>query len=332
MESKWKKNIFKIWAAIFCAAIIPTGAQAVDRISYGTSQTKSSHYTYGVSAAKAINTHSGDKVDVTAVVTKGGGDNINRLGRGQIDMGTAAFASVYQCWKGLGKFKDKSNPKLRTLWLYAPAMQSWVVRADSGVNKLEDLEGKTFTSGQRGSATEQLAIQMLDVLKIKPNYFRASLNDAISAVKDKRSIGYVKAGGSTSLDGSTLELKAFTKIKLLSFTQTQKKAVQATFPYIAFRQFKDNEVKGFPATLMPLQMIGVVANSDGLSDDQVMSILSGIVKGQDIQAAAFPTVKSVDFVKDTLSLAKVPLHTGAVKFYRSMGAKIPEHLIPPEMK
>ena len=332
MLMNWHKTALGGCAVILYAAAVAGSAQAADRLSFGTSQTKSSHYAYGVAAAKAINTHSGAKVDVTAVSTKGGGDNLNKVRRGQIDLGIAAFASVYQMWKGLGKFKGKAFPKLRTLWVYSPSMQAWVVRADSGVNKLADLEGKVFTSGQRGSATEQLVIQMLEVLKIKPKYLRASLNDAIAAVKDKRSIGYAKAGGATVLDGSTLELMAFTKIRLLSFTEAQMKAVQATFPYIAFRHFKNNEIKGFPATLMPLQMIGVFTTDTGLNDGQVKAILSGIAKGRKIQEAAFSTFKDVDITRDTLKLAKVPLHKAAVEFYRSQGGTVPAHLIPPEMK
>ncbi|KAA3633592.1 MAG: TRAP transporter substrate-binding protein, partial [Proteobacteria bacterium] len=49
--------------------------------------------------------------------------------------------------------------KLRGLWVHAPALQAWVVRDYSGVKTLEELAGRQFTPGQRGSATEQLGIQ-----------------------------------------------------------------------------------------------------------------------------------------------------------------------------
>jgi TRAP-type uncharacterized transport system substrate-binding protein len=39
-----------------------------------------------------------------------------------------------------------------------------------------------------------------------------------------------------------------------------------------------------------------------------------------------------DFPKLTMEYCDVYLHPGAVKFYREIGHKVPEKLIPPEMK
>jgi uncharacterized protein len=307
-------------------------AYAADRISFGTTALKSVHYTYAVSAAKAINEVSGDKVDVTVISTGGAVDNLARIERGQIQMGLGTYATIYQAYTGIGKFEGKPQTKLRGLWVHAPAIQAWVVREDSGIKTLSDLAGQKFTPGQRGSATEQLAIQMLEALDIKPDLFRASLSDAIAAVKDNRSTGYVKAGGVKSLDGTTLELRAFKPIRLLGFTDAQVKTVKAKFPFINFMSLKDGEIEGIPAMTTPVQVIGQFAYSDSLTDAQVEAILKGIVDGKKTQEAAFPGFKSLDIINDSLALITIPLHSGAVKFYRSRGATVPDRLIPPEMK
>jgi len=307
-------------------------AHAADRISFGTTALKSVHYTYAVSAAKAINQVSGDKVDVTVISTGGAVDNLARIERGQIQMGLGTYATIYQAYTGIGKFEGKPQKKLRGLWVHAPAIQAWVVREDSGIKKLSDLAGQKFTPGQRGSATEQLAIQMLEALDIKPDLYRASLSDAVAAVKDNRSTGYVKAGGVKTLDGTTLELRAFKPIRLLGFSDAQVKTVKAKFPFINFMALKDGEIEGIPAMTTPVQVIGQFAYSDSLTDAQVEAILTGVVDGKKTQEAAFPGFKSLDVINDSLALITIPLHSGAVKFYRSRGATVPDRLIPPEMK
>lgn len=328
-----KSKHYVIGIVSLCAAFVVTGgALAADRIAFGTTALKSVHYTYGAAAAKAINEHSGDKVKLTVISTGGAVDNLNRIGRGQIDMGLGTFATFYQAYKGIGKFEGNPMENLRGLWVHAPSLQAWVVREDSGVETLDDLSGQEFTPGQRGSATEQLVIQMLEALEVEPDLFRASLADAVAAVKDNRSIGYVKAGGTAVLDGTTLELMAFTPIRLLSFSDEQVAAVQEKFPFINFENYADNEVDGFPAFTSPVQVIGQFALADSLTDEQVIAILEGVVDNPEPQVSAFPSFGKLDVMQDSVNLITIPLHAGAVKFYRSRGIEVPERLVPPEMQ
>ncbi len=319
-------------ASVCAAFALASGAQGADRIAFGTTALKSVHYTYAAAAGKAINEHSGDKVQVTVISTGGAVDNLNRIGRGQIDMGLGTYATIYQAYKGIGKFEGNAMEKLRGLWVHAPALQAWVVREDAGVESLEDLAGKPFTPGQRGSATEQLGIQMLEALDIQPELFRASLADAVAAVKDNRSIGYVKAGGTAVLDGTTLELMAFTPIRLLHFEEKHVAAIKEKFPFINFQDYADNEVRDFPAFTSPVQVIGQFALADSLTEEQAIAILEGIVDNQEPQVSAFPSFGKLDVMQDSVNLITIPLHAGAVKFYRSRGIEVPDRLIPPEMK
>jgi hypothetical protein len=332
MREEIKMKIRNSLAVIGTVLMLAGGAQAADRIAFGTTALKSVHYTYAASAAKAINEKSGDKVDITVISTGGAVDNLKRIGQGQINMGLGTYATIYQAYKGIGKFDGNAMPKLRGLWVHAPALQAWVVREDSGINSISDLAGKEFTPGQRGSATEQLAIQMLEAVDVKPELYRASLADAVAAVKDNRSNGYVKAGGTAVLDGTSLELMAFTPIRLLGFTDDEVAKVKEKFPFINFQKYKDNEVENFPAFTSPVQVIGQFALADSMTDEQVIAILEGVVDNPDPQVAAFPSFGKLDVMQDSLNLITIPLHSGAVKFYRSRGLEVPERLVPPEMK
>lgn len=320
------------FSAALLLAGMATPAHAVDRIAYGSTAIESIHYAYAVAAAKAVNDISKDKVNLTVIATGGAVDNLARLDRGQIQLGLGTFETVFQAYKGIDKFEGRAQPKLRALWIHSSSIQAYVVRADSGVKTLADLNGKKYTAGQRGSATENMVQQILAAVDVKPDYFPATLSDAVNAVRDGRTIGYTKAGSSRSLDGTTLELRTLVPINVLSFTPTEVTKVQQRFPFVTFMSLKDGEIEGSGAITTPVQSIGEFTTSDALTDEQVAAILTGIVDGKDVQAAALPEFKEMDVIQATLDNTIVPLHRGAVAFYRSRGYAVPERLIPPEMK
>ncbi|EKF43233.1 TAXI family TRAP transporter solute-binding subunit [Nitratireductor indicus] len=304
---------------------------AQERLTYGSTALSSVHYTYAVSAAQAINDNT-DALDVTVVATGGAVENLQRLARDQIDFGLGTYATIYQAYAGLGDFEGNAMPNLRALWVHSPSTQAWVVREDSGVTKLSELAGRPFTPGQRGSATEQLVMQMLDTLGIKPDYQLLALSDATDAVRDNRTIGYVKAGGRGTLDGTTMEIAASIPLRLLSFTRDEVASIQEKLPFVSFETYEAGEVSGYPGFTAPVQVIGEFTTAEAMTNEQVFEMLSLIMDHTDVQIAAFPSFGKLDPVADSVALVNIPLHAGAVKFYRSRGVEVPENLIPPEME
>lgn len=323
-----------MWASLIalCFVTPPLMVQAQDRISFGTTRTQSSAYGYAVAAGKAINTASGESVSITVIATGGGIDNLARLSRKQIHMGIVNMATGYQQYKGIGNFKGKAAPNLRGLWTYQTSRQALVVRKDSGITEISQLAGKKWTAGQRGSGTEDIVTQVMAAIGVKPDYYRATLADAVKAIKDNRSVGYVKAMAGKSLDASSRELDTTIGITLLGFTEGQQNTIVEKFPFLSIASFKGGEVSGHPAFSTIASVSGVATYSNILNDRQVMAILKGILDGHKAQAEAFPAFRGRDVAGETISNIPVPLHSGAVKFYRSRGYAVPERLIPPEMK
>jgi TRAP transporter TAXI family solute receptor len=321
-----------ILAATAFVFVVTCPLFAADKILCGSTATTSSHYVYTVSAGKAINAVSGDKVNVTVVATGGAVDNLERINRGQLNMGIGTWATFYQAYRGIGKYEGKARPKIRALWLYSSNTQNYVVRADSGISNLEGLAGKKFCPGLRGSATEQLVQQILETINVKPDYFRASLSDAVAAVKDNRIAGYVKAGAGLDLDGSTKELKAFTKIKLLNWPADKAAKVQKAMPFVSFVDVPEGTIPGLPAYSTVVQSIGIICYDDSLNDDQAYNIVKAIHEGKQYQEAAYPAMKGFDISGMTMKLTKFPLHRGAMRYYKEIGVEVPDRLIPPEAR
>lgn len=303
-------------------------------ILVGSTQTASSHYAYGVAAVKSINKYA-KGVSATVVETGASVDNVKRLMAGQIDIGLTTYKVAYEALNGLGIWKKHPAKDLRMLWAYTRSIDFYVVRADSGVYKLEDLDGKLFNPGMRGSSTEFTTRQVFEILGIKPKYYIGGTTDAVKAIKDGRIVGYIKTGVGTQLDASTLDVMSMTKIRLISMTPEQVRKVRSVVPYLPFFTIPAGGIKAMPdqPEYTSWGMVITYAAMKSFPEDLAYKIVKAVVKGRPYQVAAFPAAREVDMVQFTPKTTPIPLHAGALKAYRELGAKeIPARAIPPEAK
>ena len=74
-----------------------------------------------------------------------------------------------------------------------------VVRADSEIDSIYDLDGKKFNAGFSGTSTSEEVQLIFRTLGIEPEYVEATLEDAMEMVKNREIVGLAK---STSLEDS----------------------------------------------------------------------------------------------------------------------------------
>jgi len=296
-------------------------------LAMGSTQSSSSHYAYFVAIAKIMNSHVPD-VNINVVETGASVDNINRIRKGQLDLGMTTIHLQYQAYHGMGPWKDNPIKDQYVLWVYQPAPQNFVVREDSGVKTVYDLAGKAFNPGMRGSATEKTAEAILDALGVAPNFYRGGTDDTVASIKDNRIVGYVKSGaGVKNLDASTLDIATFTPIRLIGFSDKDIAKVQAKYPYLSPVTVPKGIYKNSPAYKTFAMLIGVVA-SKNLPEDLIYKMVKASHEHFADQVAAYPSIKGDNLPELTLETCTVPLHPGAIRYYKEMGLKVPEHLIP----
>ena len=324
-----KKSIFLLVLLMSLVQVFLTGESLAQKklLAMGTTQSSSSHYAYFVAVAKVINGRV-PEVSISCVETGASVDNINRIKKGDLDLGMTTIHLQYQAFHGMGPWEGKPIKDQYVLWVYQPAPQNFVVREDSGVKSVYDLAGKSFNPGMRGSATEKTAESILEALGIAPNFYRGGTDDTVAAIKDRRVVGYVKSGaGVDSLDASTLDIATFTPIRLLGFSDQDIAKVLAKYPYLSPISMPKGVYKDSPAYKTFAMLIGVVVKKD-LPEDLVYKMVKAANEGFADQVAAYPSVKGVSLPKLTLETCTVPLHPGAIKYYREIGQKVPENLIP----
>jgi TRAP transporter TAXI family solute receptor len=295
-------------------------------LAVGSTQTSSSHYAYFVAFAKVINTKV-QEVGLSVVETGATVDNINRMKKGELDMGMLTMHTNYEIYHGLGAWEGKPNKDQYMLWVYALAPSNYIVRQDSGVKTVYDLDGKSFNPGMRGSASEKTTEACLGELGIKPKYYRGGTDDTLSGIKDNRIVGYVKSGAGFIIDASSMDLATFVPIRILGFSDQDIAKVQAKYPHFGSISVPKGMFKDSPAYKTFVLVNGVIAKKD-LSEDLAYKMVKAVCENVEDQAAAFPSLKGMNLAKLTMEHTSIPLHPGAVKYYREIGMKIPANLIP----
>ena len=311
-------------ALVFVALAIPAHSAEKTRLLLGAGNTSSSHYGYWVAVSQVINSKV-PNVESTAVETGAAVDNLRRISRGQNDMGLVTTNSVYHAYHGLEQWKDKPI-KTRILWVYAFSPQIITVRADSNIKSITELEGKKINPGGKGSSTEVTSEAVMKAFGIKPDWVRGATTNIVDAIKDNRIHGYIKSGNGDKIDASTQDIMTTTDLTFLGISPEQEDIIAKQFPELTVMRLE----KAHPS--IPPFTTWAFGNTSAcrmdLPDEIAYQITKAICEDKEIQASGFSGVKGLDFVAQTMKFANVPLHPGAIKYYREVGADIPAHLIP----
>lgn len=304
-------------------------AQAQQDLRVGSTSASSSHYGYFTAVGKLINENA-DGVNAAIVETGATKDNIQRMARGQLDLGLVTTNTAQHAVAGEKGYAGKPQD-LQLLWVYANAPQNVVVRADSGVDNLRELAGTRFNPGIKGSATEATAEAVFAALGLSADFVRGSTTDIVAAIKDNRLAGYVKSGSGKKLDGSTMDIASNVDINILGLSPQQAKTLRREMPDISVVDIPAGAAEGIPAYTTWSFGVGVAAPSS-LDNEAAYQIVSAVMadNGADnsAQAAAMAALQGADLAQMTLEYGTVPLHPGAARWFVENGYTLPDKLKP----
>ena len=249
--------------------------------------------------------------------------NVRAVEEGKADVGLSNSISAVDAIAGKPPFNKPHKNVCNVATLY-PQYYQLVVNADSGVNKIADLKGKSITTQQKGNTGEMITRQLLEVNGIKYSDVKVSFvgyTDSVNQMKDGHAVAF---GLNTQVPaGAIMDLAAARDIKLLDQTDSYEKmkAINSGYKMITIakgsypKQDKDVHVIGF--------YTHVVASCK-LPGDEVYTMTKTI-------AANTKTLATV--AKDIAKLTPqgmgvdigVPFHPGAAKYYKEVGVNVQVH-------
>ncbi len=296
-----------VLAWVLSASSLACGADAASTtfLSLGTGGTGGVYYPLGGALAARLSTpESGRRV--TAEVTGGSVENINRIRAAQIDLGFALGGPVYEAYHG-GEGFDAPFPELRIVAPLYPNLTHVLVRAGRGIASVADIRGRRVSVGAPGSGTEQVARQLLEAFgltydDVDERYL--SFAESASALRDGAidmailSVGYPAA--------AVLEALTAGGIELLPVEGEPVERLRAAYPYHSVGRIPAGIYPGVDTPVATVTMMNWVVSRDDL-DDAVAAEVVNILGGRGVSLLQGHDMAS-QIELSALADAPIPLH------------------------
>jgi len=311
------KSVLTTTALLLAAAGLSNPATADTKtLALGSTNATSSHYQIAVGMAQAIEAGNKD-LKVSVIETGASVDNIRRLMRGEIDLGLVAGDVFVQARKGLGQFEGNAIEDLVALYPYSDSVINVAVRQDSGITSLEQLDGKKFAPGIRGSGGELLITQSFALFGIKPDYVYGTVTDAVEAVRNEQIVGYSKYAAANRVDAALQELLTSVDMRIIGFTAEQQKLMKANLPGVGFTKLPEGFIKGNPEVSTPSVPIVYATRLSLMDDETARKIAVGIGDHKQILIDVWPQLKDYDFKSSIISTEDIGIavHPGAMSYW-----------------
>jgi TRAP transporter TAXI family solute receptor len=270
-----------------------------------------------------------------SVVSAGGSVALMRMIRkGELEATFTHTLTAYDSWNGVGGFEKEGPWKgFRMMSGMYESVHHWVVRQDSGIKSMSDLVGKRVNVGSPGSGSATNSIIILKGLglydKVKIN--NLSFGDAGRAVGD----GQMDAMGMSGAPmAAVVTLEASHKIRVLEMTDEEFNKVFAQSPFYYKTTLPAGVYKSWnkPTACIAFQVYWIA--HEKFDPDAVYKMLKVAYDpaNRDYLKSVHKQFAGMSPSLEPMKGLGVPLHPGAVKYWKEQGKDIPAALIPPEMK
>jgi uncharacterized protein len=243
---------------------------------------------------------------------------------GEVDIGFANAAEVYDAFHGVGTFDKRPNPKLRTVAVIFPLKAGLFVRANSDIKTIKDLKGKTTAYGLTSQEIVRKTIDaMLATSGLKPADLKTVMVPNVIRGVDELIAGRVDVTVFAIGAAKVSEADAAVGIRFLPLdnSPTAVAALKKEFPtgYIA----KLDPAPNLAGVKEPMYTMfydyTVFANAD-VPADRIKRLTQLIAENKTVLAQGQPSFGGLD-PQRMWNKIDVPYHDGAIAYYREKGIK-----------
>jgi TRAP transporter TAXI family solute receptor len=293
-------------------------------LTIATSSPGGIYLPYGRFLAKLWNQKFGIPVD--AVVTQGSQHNVKLLALGGAQIGMTTMGIALQGWNGTGEWTaGKRYQNIRALFpMYDTPFQVAVLRR-SGITALQQLDHKVVGIGPRAGTGGIYIPDIMKLLGVAPEIRYGSIDDQATELLAGRYTASAALTGAPVPAFSRAEDKE--PLTFIRLTPEQIDAVQKAFPEMSASTIPIKTYKSLTADYATFGVYNFAIGRADLPADLVYQMVKAVFENtpalaREVSPAADTLPHNV--VKDTF----LPLHPGAIRYYREIGIQIEPKLIP----
>lgn len=303
-----------------------SGADAtkVQKVNIATGTTSGAYYPIGNAMAKIWS----DKVPgvkASAQSTEASAANMNFLQQKEAEVAfTMANVAVY-AYEGQDTFKGRANKDLRGMTFLYPNVTQIVVRKDSGITSIKNLDGKRFAPGATGSGTVTNSKEVLgaynlnfwdkDKSNVKADY--VGFTEASELLKNKQ-VDAANFSGAVPL-AAIMDVSNSIDIQLVSMEPDVIKEMITKYPFYYEYVIPKGTYKGQTEDVHTVALANLLITRADLSEDIVYKLTKGIYENLPDMLNAHAITKYIKKEDSNKGMGPIPLHPGSIKYFKEIG-------------
>jgi len=309
-------------AALMAGTVAAVPAKAKQDLLFGGGSVTGVYYQVALNVCNLINRHAGDKYNCVGRPALGSVFNIRAVKRTLLDFGVAQSDRNFEAFRGRGDWQGTPMEDLRSVFSMHPETVLLVTRADSGIESVWDLKGRTVNignpgSGQRGNAEDVLRIYEID----KDNDITAQglqQQEASRALIDRKIDAFFYTVGNPS--AAIEEPANSTQIRIIPINDAAVYGFVDERPYYVMTTIPAGTYKGVDEDIETYAVTATVVTSASASEEMVYDMVKAVFDNLDELKAAHAAFRGLT-PKSMLQGLTAPLHDGALKYYQERGWK-----------
>ncbi|WP_404405250.1 TAXI family TRAP transporter solute-binding subunit [Pelagibacterium halotolerans] len=301
------------------------GASAQQQfITIGTGGVTGVYYPTGGSVCRLVNRDRAEHgYRCSAESTGGSVYNLNTIRAGELDFGVVQSDWQYHAYNGTSEnFEDAGpNEDLRAVFSIHPEPFTLVVHPDSGIESLEDLQGKRVNVGNPGSGQRGTMELLMGELGWTMDDFAVAAELAAAqmpaALCDGQIDAYVYVVGHPS--ANITEAVTTCGAQLVNVEHEVIDQLVADNPYYRIATIPAGTYEGQDEDVTTWGVGATLVTSATVPEDAVYAVVKAVFDNfEDFKGLhpAFAGLVEEEMISDGLS---APLHDGAVRYYEERG-------------
>jgi TRAP transporter TAXI family solute receptor len=313
----------------------PPGPEKIDKVAptsmvIGSASVGGTYYLYAGAWASLAQEALG--IPVSVEQTDGPNHNLILIQDGDLYLGMTTMGPAYEAWEGLEDWTGGIEHKnIRSLFPMYNTYFHWIADAGKGINSLRDMEGKRVGSGPRAGTIGTFGQRFFDLLGINP---REVVYGGIGDLVENQGDGLLDANGfAAGIPVSAFKQYEVTKgpqnVVFIGVDGADREAIKAKYPYFSDAVIPKGVYDALTADLQTIGVWNIAIASKFLDDDYVYKMVKAVLENNAAMKAGHAAAAET-LIENFKHMDIIPLHPGAIRYYKEKGLTIPAHLIPPE--
>lgn len=311
-------------AALAASLTVPAAAAAEETfLTIGTAGVTGIYYAVGGGICRLVNKSRKDHGIRCSVESTGGSVyNLKTIREGELEMGTVQSDWQYHAYHGSSVFEEAGpDEKLRSVFSLHPDTVIIAARTDTGIQKLDDLKGRTVNLGNPGSGTRATADVLVGALGWSPSDFglvtELKSAEQSAALCDGNIDAFLMVAGNPV--ANVLEAATTCDIRLIPVVGEAVDGLVASQPYLGHVAIPGGLYRGVDEAVPSYGLSATFVTSADVDEEVVYQMVKAVFTNFDTFKGMHPSfagLKKEAMVRQGLT---APLHPGAERYYREAG-------------